>query len=567
MHGPAGWGSSALRWDVMRRDREAALWCLIVVATALRLVVAACFGPGNDEAYHELFAQHLDWSYFDHPPMLALVESAGLALVGFHASVFALRLGIVTLFAGSTWLLARMTARHYGPAAGWIAAFALNATAYYGVAAATFALPDGPLVFFWLLTLDRLLVALEEPERVGPWALVGLAWGGAMLSKYQAVFLPVATLAYLAFEPAARHWLRRPGPYLAFALGLLVFAPVISWNAHHGWASFAFQGGRALGWPVIRPDRFAAFLGGQAAYLFPWLWVPLIMVLFREARRRRGRNGRGHPGPIPAVSGGGTASGLRRGCPGAAGLTALVPGRIPRGLPPARPGLGGAEGGRAARFVVRLSVLGSLSVVLTALVVIQAETGFLQRGGQSGLGLIPVANDPTLDSYGWDQVSRELETRGLLDQPELFLFSDRWYYSGHLAFATDHRIPVACYNRNHAQNFAYWSDPRDWVGRDGIFVGINDCEPVVRDLSRWFRRFEPLATIPILRNGVRIRVVHLYRGIHQTAPFPFGNTRKTAPQRLGTAALGTPQFGWMPIEPSVKIRLASSASERSPQGM
>ena len=48
----------------------AALWCLILVATALRLVVAACFGPGNDEAYHDLYAQHLDWSYFDHPRCL-----------------------------------------------------------------------------------------------------------------------------------------------------------------------------------------------------------------------------------------------------------------------------------------------------------------------------------------------------------------------------------------------------------------------------------------------------------------------------------------------------------------
>ena len=331
---------------------------MILVATALRLVVAACFGPGNDEAYHDLFAQHLDWSYFDHPPMLALVESAGLALVGFHASVFALRLGIVILFAGSTWLLARMTARHYGSAAGWIAAFALNATAYYGVAAATFALPDGPLVFFWLLTLDRLLVVLEEPERVGPWAAVGLAWGGAMLSKYQAVFLPVATLAYLAFEPAARHWLRRPGPYLAFALGLLVFAPVISWNAHHGWASFAFQGGRALGWPVIRPDRFAAFLGGQAAYLFPWLWVPLIVVLFREARGQRGRKGEDIPGRfllyqavVPLLAFGGVAL-----------VQPVLPHWSLVGFLAAFPLLGRAWAQRReaapARFIVRLSVLG-----------------------------------------------------------------------------------------------------------------------------------------------------------------------------------------------------------------
>ena len=250
----------------------------------------------------------------------------------------------MTLFAGSTWLLARMTARHYGPTAGWIAAFALNATAYYGVAAATFALPDGPLVFFWLLTLDRLLVALEEPERVGPWALVGLAWGGAMLSKYQAVFLPVATLAYLAFEPAARHWLRRPGPYLAFALGLLVFAPVISWNARPRLGLVRVPGGPCAGL-AGHPSRSLRRVPRRAS------GVPVPLALGAADRglvpggaRSAWAEGRGHPGPIPAVSGGGAASGLRRGCPGAAGLAALVPGRIPRGLPAARPGLGRAEG-------------------------------------------------------------------------------------------------------------------------------------------------------------------------------------------------------------------------------
>ena len=49
-----------------------------------------------------------------------------------------------------------MTTRSYGAWAGFLAAFALNVTGYYGLAAATFALPDGPLLFFWLLTIDRL---------------------------------------------------------------------------------------------------------------------------------------------------------------------------------------------------------------------------------------------------------------------------------------------------------------------------------------------------------------------------------------------------------------------------
>ncbi len=59
-----------------------ALWGLIVVSGLLRLAWAASLGPGNDEAYHYLFTVHRDWSYFDHPPMLALIGSAGLALAG-----------------------------------------------------------------------------------------------------------------------------------------------------------------------------------------------------------------------------------------------------------------------------------------------------------------------------------------------------------------------------------------------------------------------------------------------------------------------------------------------------
>src|SRR3954471_15461212 len=177
-----------------------ALWGLIAVSGLLRLALAASLGLGNDEAYHYLFSVHRDWSYYDHPPMVAVVESLGIALAGGRASELSVRLGFVALFAGSTWLMARLTSRFYGPRAGWFAALGLNLTAYHSIAAGTFALPDGPLLFFWLLTLDRLAVALERPATnhwVAPWIWVGLAWGGGMVSKYHAVFLPIGTLLYV----------------------------------------------------------------------------------------------------------------------------------------------------------------------------------------------------------------------------------------------------------------------------------------------------------------------------------------------------------------------------------
>ena len=54
----------------------------------------------------------------------------------------------------------------------------------------------------------------EDPDRLRAWAGVGLAWGGAMLSKYHAIFLPAGALLYILAEPSSRRVLRKPGPYL-----------------------------------------------------------------------------------------------------------------------------------------------------------------------------------------------------------------------------------------------------------------------------------------------------------------------------------------------------------------
>ena len=98
-----------------------ALWLLIGISTTLRLIWAAVLEAGNDEAYHYLYAVHPDWSYFDHPPMMMLIERLGEFVTG-AASLFSCRFGFVLLFAGSTWVLFKWTARWYGERAGFYAA-------------------------------------------------------------------------------------------------------------------------------------------------------------------------------------------------------------------------------------------------------------------------------------------------------------------------------------------------------------------------------------------------------------------------------------------------------------
>jgi hypothetical protein len=500
---------------------------LIVASGLIRLFWAASLGLGNDEAYHYLFTVHRDWSYFDHPPMLALVERLGVALTGGARTAFSLRLGFILLFAGSTWLMARLTERLYGPKAGVLAALALNVTAYHSVAAGTFALPDGPLLLFWLLTLDGLVVALRsDGRRLGPWVAVGLAWGGALLSKYHAVFLPVSTALYLALEPRERAWLRKPGPYLAVAIGLVVFSPVLWWNAHHGWASFLFQGGRAVGELRFRPETLVAAVLGQAFYLLPWIWVPLCILLARKSRRFFQEESAAERFLL---------------CQAYVPLAVFTAVACTRSVLPhwtlvaflsLFPMLGRAWERRPERFVRRVVVLTAIPLAISSLVLVQFRTGLLQKGGRGTLGLVKVSRDPTLDMYGWDEVGRELERRGLLDRENMFLFTSAWYHSGHLAHALRrHATPVLCYNAWDARSFTFWSRPEDWVGKDGILVSINGHSAEPHCFDRYFTRIEPLGSFAIERAGAPVRRVRLFRCVRQSEPFPFDAFQKPAADR------------------------------------
>ncbi len=501
-----------------------AIWGLIVGSAFLRLFWAASLGPGNDEAYHFLFSVHRDWSYFDHPPMIAVIETLGPALTGGRGSILTLRLGFIALFAGSTWLMARLTERYYSPRAGFLAAFALNVSVYYSIAVSTWVLPDGPLLFFWLLTLDRLSVALRSPGRIRPWVGVGLAWGGALLSKYHAVFLPAGTLLYLLREPSARAWLRRPGPYVAAVLGLLVFSPVLWWNATNGWASFAFQGGRALGELRFQPRDLVVYLVGQVVYLCPWIWFRLVSTLTRRVRAEI---------PVP----GDRFLVCQAVVPlavftGVACIRPVLPHWTLVGFLALFPMLGRLweEGwGTAPRRFVLVALV---PVLIAALALVEARTGIFQQGRSGVLGLVKVSRDPTVDLIGWDQIAEELGRRGLLDQPRTFLFTGYWYESGQLAFATRRSsTPVLCYSARDSRSFAFWSRPEDWVGYDGILISVNNHANEPEGYRRWFTRIEPLGSFEVACAGAPIRKVRLFRCVGQTLAFPFDGPRPRASGR------------------------------------
>ncbi len=83
---------------------------------------------------------------------------------------------------------------------------------------------------------------------------------------------------------AKEFWLATPWPFLAGLVALIVFSPVLIWNAQHHWVSFVFQGARS-GAPHLQFVAPLALIGLQSLILAPWIFFPLAALFLRALWR------------------------------------------------------------------------------------------------------------------------------------------------------------------------------------------------------------------------------------------------------------------------------------------
>ena len=249
---------------------------LILGTAALRVAFAAATGLGIDESYMVVAGRGpLQLGYFDHPLLSWWMARLVADATGSEAAVL-VRLPFIAIFAVSTWMMSKLAPT---PQAGLWAAVAFNLAPVFGVTAAAWVLPDGPLICALLGMALCLMRAL--PSRVWHWWIgAGLCAGLAMLSKYTAVLSIAGFGIYLLTDRTHRKWLLRPQPYAAAVIAAIVFLPAVIWNQQNNWASIAFQGGRASA-TRIQPLGPIVTLAGEALFLLPWIWAGLMLALWR----------------------------------------------------------------------------------------------------------------------------------------------------------------------------------------------------------------------------------------------------------------------------------------------
>ncbi len=236
-------------------------WPLLLGFFLLHLFLSFQITLGTDEAHYALYGLHLDWSYFDHPPLVGWVEAFFQFVFGRSEAAVRLPANLCGLISGllAYRLAFQISGEHR---AAWMATLAMNLS-FLILGLSLMFLPDS-LLLPLSLWLALIMVRLIEKNQWSDWLQLGLCLGLAGLAKYTAILF-VISLIILAFtEKRWRRWLSWK---LAVAVSLSVFciSPVLYWNHLHHWISFAYQTGhlageKGLSWNVFFQSLLAQFV-------------------------------------------------------------------------------------------------------------------------------------------------------------------------------------------------------------------------------------------------------------------------------------------------------------------
>lgn len=245
-------------------------WSLLpaLLSASLPLDVAESLSWGREWA----------WGYYKHPPLTPWVLELAYRAFGRVGPFLLSQLFI----AATLWLVWRIGCRLMSRERAFLGALLTMGVAYYTRPALEFNHNIAQLPL-WAAIGYGLLAALQD-GRLRHWALLGVAAGLGLLTKYSAGLLLAALGLYVLCTPE-RRVLRGAGPWVALAVMLALFAPHLAWLWHSDWLPMAYARGRAADdgghgrWDAL------AFVATQALNHLPLALI--VLVAWWNTRRQR----------------------------------------------------------------------------------------------------------------------------------------------------------------------------------------------------------------------------------------------------------------------------------------
>lgn len=208
------------------------LFYILLIIWVLADLLQAIFTPVHaDEAYYALYGRFLDWGYYDHPPMVALLTALSEALFKGNLSI---RFATALLHGGTVWLVWKTLPHKTLTIRDVWTFFAIAASLVMFSVYGFITTPDAPLLFFTALFFYLYKHYLSTPT--WPLALALSVTLTAMLySKYMAVL--VAGFVLLSNLKL----LKDPKVWTAVLIAVVLFIPHILWQIRNGFPSFQYH--------------------------------------------------------------------------------------------------------------------------------------------------------------------------------------------------------------------------------------------------------------------------------------------------------------------------------------
>ncbi|MES2909129.1 MAG: glycosyltransferase family 39 protein [Pseudomonadota bacterium] len=249
----------------------------LALALLVKLVIAGLLPMTGDEAYFVLWGRHLDYGYYDHPPMAGWLT---WLMLQFSGQTLFLRLpGIATELLIALGLYAQWRRVDVQKARLLALVFSFSPLSLIFV----FTLTDTGCMLFAAASYFAAAQAVQARRPASTasahsrlaygWAaLAGVALGLAFLSKYFAVFLGLAYLIYFFVIQRAAWRLGILLVLVAIPFGLLN----LYWNLNHCWSNVLFnvvnrnRGGSGIQWADVL--TYIAMMGYVVLPPMAWAW-------------------------------------------------------------------------------------------------------------------------------------------------------------------------------------------------------------------------------------------------------------------------------------------------------
>jgi 4-amino-4-deoxy-L-arabinose transferase-like glycosyltransferase len=518
----------------------------------VRLFIAIWLHPGFDESYYYLYTLHPDWSYFDHPPLVAFTTAIGVWLTG-QVSQFTIRIGTLLLYTGSLIFLYLAALRLYTLQIAITTLAIASAIPIFQIAFGILNTPDTALLFFWAISLWLATQEFFDYRVYRPsfrLTLLCITVGLACLGKYHGFTLGLGLIGFCLFSPNYRRAIGSKWFLLGIPLFLLTISPLLYWNITHDWVSFSFQSERAVPNSGYHIDRILSTLGIEMVYLFPTFGLPLLWAVIRTTiQQARNFNWRQYTSAgalrtewdlekralllwlsLPLILGFTLISGYQQilpgwKMPGYWSATILLAERV-------------AISRRYSQSRVPYRwFFGSILVILLifSIALSHIASGTFQTTGQpSVLGVLPlqIKNDASIQLFDIQQLRQGFVSNSKLNsalKQADFVFTNRYYLGGQIGMAIEpvfHK-PITCFDPD-LRGFAFWSKPKQWVGKNAIYLGSKTFDVDLDAKKRYpsyFKKLTKLGEVPIRRGGEIVETFSVYQAQNLLKPFPrpYGN--------------------------------------------